>query len=218
MIEQAVEPDLATVAARLPDEKSLPAVQILDELKDLSDRILKTNGFRKQINYVYWESLGLAEQEERTVQARKLIYDAEKANAEAELDLAIELYENAFAIWAEIFDDYPILTIDDSAEDLFMSIRRYMIAIDSQDLPEGFPLRTFAEMMNTENGINDFKLYEKVRQEQADLAANRKKELEEEERRREAELKAEAEAETKAAEEKETEEEKDKAEGEDDNA
>lgn len=194
-----VTPDLRTVAQRLPQAKQLPALQLLDEIEDLNDRIQKTIGYRNQINYEYWESLALAEQEDRTVRARKLIFDAEKANAEAEIDLAIKLYEEAFAIWAEIFDDYPILTIDDTAEDLYNSIRRYMIAIDSQDLPEGFPLATFAEMMNNESGITDAKLYEQVRLEQKELAERRKKELEEEERRREQEAR-EAEAAAEKAE------------------
>ena len=178
-------PDPLKVLERLPASKQLVGIEIIDQIKDLEARIQKTNGYRKQINYVYWDSLALAEQEERTVKARKLIYDAEKANADAEIDLAIKLYEEAFAIWAEIFDDYPILTIDDSAEDLFQSIRRYVIAIDSEELPPNFPLKTFAEMMNNESGITDASLYEMVRNEQAELAKRRKEELAEEERRRE---------------------------------
>ncbi|MEO1617748.1 MAG: IRE (iron responsive element) [Planctomycetota bacterium] len=181
------QPNMQEVVKRLPAAKQLAAVELMEEMKDLDARISKTEGYRKQINYVYWNSLALAEQEDRTVNARKLIYDAEKANADAEIDLAIKLYEEAFEIWAEIFDDYPILTIDDSAEDLFQSIRRYMIAIDSQELPPDFPLTTFAQMMNNEVGIQDAKLYERVRNEQAELARKRKEELAEEERRREAE-------------------------------
>ncbi|QEG01702.1 hypothetical protein Mal15_57800 [Stieleria maiorica] len=183
----AIEPNPDEVTQRLPAEKQLPALQILDELEDLNDRIQKTDGLRKQINYVYWESLSMAEQEERTVKARKLIYDAEKANREAEVDLAIKLYLEAFQIWYEIFEDYPVLTIDDSAEDLYASIRRYMIMIDSEELPEDFPLLAFAEMMQQGLGRTGPESYERFREEQAELAAKRQKELEEEERRREAE-------------------------------
>ncbi|MCO8124406.1 IRE (iron responsive element) [Stieleria sp. TO1_6] len=197
----SVTPSFAEIVLRLPAEKQFAAAELLSEIKDLEDRIQKTNGYRNQINYVYWESLALAEQEERTVKARRLIFEAEKANADAELDRAIELYDEAFAIWAEIFDDYPILTIDDTAEDLFASIRRYMIAIDSQDLPEDFPLKTFAELMNQGDGINDALLYEQVREQQAELAVKRQQELEEEERQREAEAAKAAKAEQMKAEE-----------------
>jgi len=184
-IMASVEPDLEQVADRLSPGKQLRALEIQDEIEDLNARIRKTDGYRDQINYPYWESLALAEQEERTVRARKLIYDAEKSNAEAELDRAIELYEQALAIWAEIFEDYPILTIDDSAEDLFSSIRRYMIAIDSEDLPADFPLKAFAELMRNKDGVNDAKLYEQVQNQQKELAAKRRKELEAQERERE---------------------------------
>jgi hypothetical protein len=189
-INSMIAPDMLEVSKKLPEAKQLTAIQIVDEIADLDERISKTEGYRNQINYVYWESLALAEQEERTVRARKLIYDAEQANADAELDRAIELYEQAFAIWAEIFDDYPILTIDDSAEDLFDSIRRYMIAIDSQELPDDFPLKTFAELMNDEQGINEAERYEEVRQQQKEATERRRRELAEEERRREREAEA----------------------------
>ncbi len=191
----AIEPNFQEVAQRLPTEKQLPALQILDEIDDLDQRIQKTDGLRKQINYVYWESLSMAEQEDRTVKARKLIYDAEKANREAEVDLAIKLYLEAFQIWYEIFEDYPVLTIDDSAEDLYASIRRYMIMIDSEELSEDFPLSGFAEMMEQGLGRTSPESYERFRKEQEELAAKRQKELEEEERRREAEAAKEMKAE-----------------------
>ena len=121
-----------------------------------------------------------------------MIYEAEQANDNAELDKAIELYEQAFVVWAEIFDDYPLLTIDDTAEDLFNSVRRYMVAIDSQEIPENFPLATFVTMMG-EFGQIDSKTYESVRRETKEAAEKRRIELEEEEKKRQEEAeKAEA--------------------------
>ncbi|MCA9137644.1 MAG: hypothetical protein KDB00_12820, partial [Planctomycetales bacterium] len=186
----AIEPNYKEVAARLPTGKQLPALALLDELEDLDERIQKTQGLRNQINFQYWESLAMAEQEERTVQARKLIFDAEQAAIEAEPDQAIKLYLQAFEIWAKIFDDYPVLTIDDSAEDLYQSIRRYMIAIDSEDLDEDFPLSAFVQAMQEGHGQAKAESYELFREKQKELAAARKKELDEEERKREAEAAA----------------------------
>jgi hypothetical protein len=187
MITERIEPNLDQVAKSSDPSVRLKAVELVDEIKDLSERILKTDGYRNQINYPFWQSLAQAEQEERTVRARRMIYEAEKANADAELDKAIELYEQAFAIWAEVFDDYPILTLDDSATDLYESIRRYTIAIDSEELPEDFPLLTFVQLMG-DDGQVDSAQYEQVRQEQKELLRKRKEELAEEERLREKEL------------------------------
>tara|TARA_R110002049_G_scaffold4601_6_gene32887 strand:- start:87211 stop:89139 length:1929 start_codon:yes stop_codon:yes gene_type:complete len=200
-IKERVEPDLDQVAKSSKPAVRLKAVELVDEINDLSERILKTNGYRNQINYPFWESLAQAEQEERTVRARRLIYEAEEANGNAELDKAIDLYEQAFAIWADIFDDYPILTIDDSSIDLYESIRRYTIAIDSEELPEDFPLLAFVQVMG-DDGRVDSQQYEQVRRQQKELLRKRKQELAEEERRREQKI-AEEEAAKKAAKEQE---------------
>jgi hypothetical protein len=196
--EQSITVNYDEVARAAQQSKQLEALQLVEDIKDLDERILKTEGYRKQINYPYWETLALAEQEERTVRARRLIYEAEKANADAELEKAISLYEEAFVVWAEIFDDYPILVIDDTAEDLYDSLRRYRIAIDSDELPDDFPLKTFVQLMG-EYGQVDQDMYEQVRQTQKDLLAQRQAELEAEERRLEEEAAKEA-AEKEAAE------------------
>ena len=173
-IKEGLIPDLASIAKRSDPAVRLEAVNLIDEMKDLDDRIRKTDGYRTQINYPYWEALAEAEQEERTVQARRLIYEAEQANDAAELDKAIELYEQAFAIWAQIFDDYPLLTLDDSAEDLFESVRRYMVAIDTKEIPKDFPLATFVDMMGQYGRVDGYD-YQRIREE---ALAKRRKEME----------------------------------------
>lgn len=185
-IESGLLPNLPNIARAADASIRLDSIQIVGEIDALEARISKTDGYRTQINYPYWKSLAQAEQEERTVRARRLIYDAEKANEDAELDRAIELYEEAFVVWAEIFDDYPILVIDDSASDLYESIRRYSIAIDSEELPEGFPLKTFVQLMG-DYGQIDQQQYMEIQTTIETAAAERKRELEAEERRREEE-------------------------------
>jgi hypothetical protein len=189
-IQEGLIPDLKEIAKNSDPAVRLQAVNLVGEIKDLDERIRKTIGYRTQINYPYWENLALAEQEERTVKARRLVYEAEQANDRAELDKAIALYEEAFEIWAEIFDDYPLLTADDTAEDLFDSVRRYMVAIDSEEIPDGFPLRMFCELMG-EYGKVDAVTYQDLRTKAAASAEQRRKELAEEEKRREEEASAE---------------------------
>ncbi|TWT53755.1 hypothetical protein Pla22_13870 [Rubripirellula amarantea] len=179
--------NLTDIAKNSDPDVRLRAVQLAEELSNLDARYRKTKGYREQINYAYWKALAAAEQEERTVRARRLTYEAEQANQEAELDKAIELYEEAFAIWEEIFDDYPILTIDDTAEDLFESIRRYMIAIDSEEIPEDFPLREFVELMGRDGRVDSL-TYIEVREKAIAKMKERKQELQEEEKQLEREL------------------------------
>ncbi len=186
LIEQSLVPNLADVSKNSDPSVSLRAIGLLREIADLDARENKTNGMRTQINFPYWEILAQAEQEERTVTARRLIYDAEKANDLTDLDEAILLYDKAFKIWADIFDDYPILTVDDTADDLYDSIRRYMVANDSQEFPEDFPLKSFVVMMS-QSGSLGAPTYLQVRESMAADADRRKEELRQEEQQREKE-------------------------------
>lgn len=188
MSQAEIEPNLAEVARDADPSVRGKALQLVEAIKDLDERIIKTDGHRKQINYPYWETLAQAEQEERTVTARRLIYEAKEAlSKEGELERAIDLYEQSFKQWAEIFDDYPILVIDTSAEDLFDSVRDYMKAIDTDEIPEDFPLKTFVDMMGKDGAV-DAAAYENVRSTQREKLESRKEELAEQERQREAEL------------------------------
>lgn len=200
MIEQRVLPNLAEVAKNCDPKVRLQALDIARELVDIEDRARKTDGYRNQINYLYWQTLAQAEKEDRTILARRLVYEAEQHNEKAEIDEAIKKYDEAFEIWAKIFDDYPMLTLDDSADDLYESIRKYMIAIDSQDLPENFPLAAFTETMRYA-GSTDSPSYEQIK-ESMEMAKQRAEELERENELLDQKMKEEGDSDASDSEEK----------------
>ena len=143
-------PKLANVARKAPGSVRLRAIELTAEIAALEARLTKTEGHRSQVNYDYWTSLTKAEQEDRTVQARRLLFEAEQANADANIDLAISKYEESFELWVQIFDDYQILLFDDLSDELMKSIRRYTIAIDRDTFDDDFPLAAFVEVMQQE--------------------------------------------------------------------
>jgi hypothetical protein len=145
-----LKPGLGRVARIAPETVRLRAIQLATEIDDLQARYDKTTSYRGQVNYEYWQTLCAAEQEDRTVDARRLLFEAEQANADADLDLAIAKYEQAFVLWADIFDDYPVLLQDDLSEDLMRSIGRYQVAIDQETFTEDFPLAPFVAVMENE--------------------------------------------------------------------
>jgi hypothetical protein len=165
-VESRLTPALGAVARKAPESVRLRAIELAAQLEDLDARATKTDMYRNQINYEYWRTLTLAEQEERTVQARRLLYEAEQANADADLDLAIEKYEESFELWADIFDDYPVLLLDELSDDLMRSIRRYRIAIDSDTFDDDFPLAAFVEIMERDD--KSAAEYERIRRLQAE--------------------------------------------------
>lgn len=157
-------PKLANVARKAPGPVRLRAIELTAEIAALEARITKTEGHRNQVNYDYWTSLAKAEQEDRTVQARRLLFEAEQANADANIDLAISKYEESFELWVQIFDDYQILLFDDLSDDLMKSIRRYTIAIDRDTFDDDFPLAAFVEVMQQET--KEAGDYERIRGQQ----------------------------------------------------
>ena len=165
-------PKLAIVARKAPGPVRLRAIELSAEVADLDARITKTDGHRNQVNYDYWSTLAKAEQEDRTVQARRLLFEAEQANADADIDLAISKYEESFDLWAQIFDDYEILLFDDLSEDLMRSIRRYSIAIDRDTFDDNFPLAAFAEVMQQETKATGD--YERIRGQQLERLKTKK--------------------------------------------
>jgi len=149
-VARRLEPSLGRVARKAPEAVRLRAIQMAAELDDLKERTAKTDSYREQVNYEYWLTLTSAEQEDRTVEARRLLFEAEQANADSDLDLAIEKYEQSFELWAQVFDDYPVLLEDDLSEDLMRSVRRYKIANDRDTFADDFPLAPFVEIMEAE--------------------------------------------------------------------
>lgn len=161
-LEVRLKPMWSRVARKAPEKVRLRAIQLAGELADVEARYQKTDSYRGQVNYEYWQTLCTAEQEDRTVEARRLLFDAEKANADADIDQAIKKYEQAFAMWAEIIDDFPVLLQDELSDDLMRSINRYKVAIDREDFDDDFPLHPFIEVMLSEKKTSEE--YRRLRQ------------------------------------------------------
>ena len=132
----------------------MKAVNILGEIKDL-DASLSKNGWLSQSDQLsLLENIGPGRAGRTNGTSTTIGLSSRTGQSSARNWIkAIDLYEQAFEIWAEIFDDYPILTVDDTAEDLYKSIRRYMVLIDSEELPEDFPLTAFVEMMGDQGEV-----------------------------------------------------------------
>lgn len=141
--KRQMKPSAEAVTAAVPPDKKLATLRLAGQIHELERRIQKTDGYRNQINYEYWNTRCVAEQDEKMVEARRLVHEAEAANDQAKLDEAIELYEQAWDAWAEVFEQYPLLVIDAASDDLMDSINRYRRSIDREDFPDDFPLKDF---------------------------------------------------------------------------
>ncbi|MEZ6089826.1 MAG: IRE (iron responsive element) [Pirellulaceae bacterium] len=139
------------VALELDKDKQLTALRLAQEYEAADRYAKKVQAYRRQTNYPYWEARCIAEQNDRTLQARSLILEANELLDEAELDQALTKFDEAWEAWADVYEQHPLLVSDESADDLMMSIRRYARISDEEDLPDDFPLTVFVEMNSDNN-------------------------------------------------------------------
>ena len=106
--------------------------------------------YRSIVNYDYWEMRCAAEQEEQTVDARELLYDARKAHETAELKRAKSQYDQAWQKWDAVFGKFPRLRDDITAEELKESLQRYLRLLQQLDeeLPENFVLQDMLKKLD----------------------------------------------------------------------
>jgi hypothetical protein len=90
------------------------------------------------VNFPYWRMRCQLEPRDDTLDARKLIYDADQEFLQGHLVKSAELYDQGWHKWAGVLKEFPKLldestTVDDLAE----SIRHYRSVL--QQLDEKFP-------------------------------------------------------------------------------
>lgn len=120
------------------------------QAKVLSNRIIQAKAYsttirryRDVVNFLYWRTRCEVEQEDRAIQGRKFLWEANKSYEDADLIGAVEQYDEAWKRWATIHRDYPVLADDVTAEDLVDAIKRYrnvLTQLDREFPPAGFPM------------------------------------------------------------------------------
>jgi len=136
-------PSYTEIARAMPPDQRLAALDLADRLARAEEEVMQVEAYRDQINYTYWEIRCAGEQDDDMIDARRLMYDAEQALKQANLDEAIKLFDQSWLKWAAIFKKYPILMVDVASEDLIDSLRRYQQVLDNDEFPDDFPLVEF---------------------------------------------------------------------------
>jgi len=137
-----IEPSYQEIAGQLPRSQQIEALELADELTMAEDYYKNTNSLRDQVNYAYWDVRAQAEQQQMLVDARRLMYEANKLIDVADIKGSVEKYEAAWVRWDKVFRYYPVIMTEEVGEEVFKSINRYKKLID-QDLDESFVLWQF---------------------------------------------------------------------------
>jgi hypothetical protein len=137
------------VAEQAPPEKRAEALALANQAMLLEAVAQMIDNFRTTVNFEYWRTRCEAEQQDATIQARKFLAEADQAYGEAKLEEARKLYEQAWDAWASIYQQYPILMDDTTAESVFEATKRYgnlLGKLDEKFPPPDFPLHQLLEL------------------------------------------------------------------------
>jgi hypothetical protein len=146
------------VAQGAPEQNRDAAVKAAERLNEQELMSSRISHYRSIVNYEYWDLRCAAEQTATAVAARELLYKAKRAYDAVELESARKLYEASWRDWRKIYDQYPRLMDDISAEELTSGIKQYQRLLQQLDeeVPADFPLIDLLEkMQNRDEGIKE---------------------------------------------------------------
>ncbi len=140
------------IAKGTPENIRVDALQMAKRLETAKEKISHIEIYRNQINFAYWEERCEAEQEDSAILARTSMYEANQLLDKGELDGALAKYDVAWEAWAELFNRFPAMMIDDAADEVMESVERYRRLLDQPDLPEDFKLSGFIRFRTIKEG------------------------------------------------------------------
>jgi len=147
--ERLVQVSPAEVAERIADgAKKEQAKKLARELDEARRLVQIIDRYRQIINYDYWRQRTQVEQNDDLIAAHRLLYQGDRAYADADLLAARKCYDEGLAQWAKVFEKFPALRKDRiTLDDLTEWIRTYKMILDQLDepLPKDFPLRDVLE-------------------------------------------------------------------------
>jgi hypothetical protein len=135
------------------------------EARRLSNRVLEAEAYsttirryRSIVNFIYWRTRCEVEKTDRAIRGREYMKEANDLVNDADLEGAREKYDEAWARWAKIHDENPVLADDVTAEDLVDQLKKYRILLNQLDEvfpPENFPMLRLVANYRDEFGLSE---------------------------------------------------------------
>jgi hypothetical protein len=145
------------VAKDKPEEKN-QALQLASELERQDKTLQYTINYKRDANYDYWKTRADFEQTANAIQARTKMFAARTAFHDADLPKAKQLYQEGFAKWRAVIDQFPSVLDEEATTggDLIDFIKKYRQVLDQLDekLDDSFPLWDVLEKFDRENEFN----------------------------------------------------------------
>jgi hypothetical protein len=143
--EQFIAVSHEEVARKVDRPRRAEALKLAKEAAEVETEAQMIGRYRNIVNFEYWRQHAKVEQDSDTLAARKFIYQGRQAlDQEADLDTALDHFDDGLKAWRRVFDKYPELledptTIDDTKE-IIESYRR-LLHLRGEPFPEDFILQ-----------------------------------------------------------------------------
>ena len=129
--------------SRAPRESRPRVRQLVDQMEQdqLTSHQIEIN--RRIVNFEYWRMRAESELSDESPKAHSNVFEADRLVSSGEnLAKARELYEDAWKLYAVVFEKYPALMENAEAQDLIESVGHYRDLLGQLDepFPSSFPL------------------------------------------------------------------------------
>jgi hypothetical protein len=143
--EPKVQVSLAEQAERVDADRRAEANKLVSDINDLNGQLSFVERDREVTNYPFWLLRCEVEVRPETLEARKLIHQADNTfRVDQDLLAAKGLYQQGFAKWDEVLKQFPQMRSDVLfGDDMMPSINRYRTLLKRLDepFPDKFPLQ-----------------------------------------------------------------------------
>jgi hypothetical protein len=152
------------VAERIARENPADQKQVLRLANDLdrtAQELQFTGNYKRDANYDYWMTRAEFEQTDNALAAREFMFNARRAFEDADLPRAKQLYQQGFAKWRLVIDEFPFIMEDDqtTGDDILEFVKKYRDVLDQLDerLGDDFPLWDVIEEFDREQEFTEEK-------------------------------------------------------------
>jgi hypothetical protein len=146
--------EVAERIVRENPELEKEAMKLASDIELKALELQYTINYKRDANYDYWQTRADFEQTPNAIAAREKMYEANKAFRTGDVVNAKKYYEEGFAKWREVIDEFPAMMDDDATtgDDLLDFVLKYRKVLDQMDerIADDFPLWEVIEKFDRE--------------------------------------------------------------------
>ncbi len=143
------------VARQIKGPQHAKAKKLAEDATSREETATYISRYRETVNFMYWRLRAQVEQSEEALNARKFIYQGDRAFHDGDPTAAKAAYDQGFALWRQVLDKFPAFIEDDiTGSDLMDLVKQYKRILKQLDepFPQKFPLQDVVDRYGKKTG------------------------------------------------------------------